>query len=140
MAKNKNQELVEAAIKQLKGKSETEDGSDFIVELELESGNNQIVYVWLDLESVLEPGNQQGYVFMEADVADFSDEIDFSALLKEASDFVLCRLYIDEEDDDNIAVQAALPLNGLTEGLLAAAIQEVAMEADRFEDLVADEG
>ncbi len=36
-------------------------------------------------------------------------------------------------------MQSALPLNGLTPELLAVAIQEVALEADRFEDMITDE-
>lgn len=139
MSENNHQALVEEAIKLLKGKSDTKDGSDFIIDLDLESGNNQIVYAWVDLESKLASVETKGYIFIEADIGEYSDDIDFAVLLRDAKDFVFCRLYINEEEDDTIAVQSALPLNGLTPELLAVAIQEVALEADRFEDMITDE-
>ncbi|MEQ9363997.1 MAG: hypothetical protein RIF32_07135 [Leptospirales bacterium] len=131
--------LIEKAVEILKCQSETEDGSDFILELELEEDRNQIVYVWLDDETELEHADQKAYVYLEADVAGYEEGVDAAALLREASEFVMCRLYIDEEEGDNIAVQAALPLGGLTPEMLAAAIWETATEADRLEDLLEEE-
>lgn len=129
-------ELIKKTVEILKCQSETEDGSDFILELELEEDRNQIVYVWLDEETELTHADQKKYIFLEADVAGYEEGVDLAALMREASDFVLCRLYIDEEEDDNIAVQAALPLGELTPEMLAAAVWEVATEADRLEDLL----
>lgn len=131
--------LIQKAVEILKCQSETEDGSDFILELELEADRNQIVYLWLDEEVELEHADTKAYLFMEADVAGYEEGVDLAALLREANEFVMCRLYIDEEEDDNIAVQAALPLAGLTAQMLAAAIWETATEADRLEDLLEEE-
>lgn len=130
--------IINKAVELLKCQSETEDGSDYILELELEEDRNQIVYIWIDTETELEFAGPQTYVYLEADVTEYEDDMDTADLLREASSFVLCRLYIDEEEDNNIAVQAALPLNGLTPELLAGAVWEVATEADRLEDLLED--
>ena len=132
-------QLMEKSTALLKCKSETEDGSDFILELDFDEERNQIVYVWLDDESELEHAGKQPCVYMEADVGELDEDYDLAAILRECSDFIFCRLYIDEEEDDNLAVQAALPIAQLTPELLAAAILEVATEADRLEDLLLEE-
>ncbi len=128
-------DLVKEAAAILEADAETEDGTDFILELELESEVDQIIYVWED-ETELEGIEKERYVTLEVDVGIYNDKVDAYELLKESGDFVLCRLYVDPEEDDTISVQASLPLSIATPKILAAAILEAATEADRLEDFV----